>query len=73
MPDNTCPVCEQRPSEKRIKFLTKMYEAVNNYYSDQVPHFDASTLEVLVRIDGKVVEIIPPGAFELVTDDEDDE
>lgn len=71
MSDKTCPVCEQRPSEKRIKFLTQIHDAVNGYYSDQVPHFDASILEVLVRIDGKVIEIIPPGAFELVTEDEE--
>lgn len=73
MSNKTCPVCEQRPSKKRAEFLTKMREVIVDFYDDKVPACDISALEVTVRIAGEVVEIIPPGAFMLVTDDEDED
>lgn len=73
MTKKVCPVCEQRPPMKRVKFLTQIREAIISFYDDAVPACDISALEVTVRIAGEVVEIIPPGAFGLVTEDEDSE
>lgn len=70
MTKKVCPVCEQRPPVKRIKFLTQIREAMINFYDDTVPACDLSELEVTVRIAGEVIEIIPPGAFDLVTDED---
>lgn len=71
MTHKTCSSCEQMIPQRRLDYLASLHKAIVDYHSNQIPHCDTSTLEVLVRIDGKVVEIIPPEAFESVCDDEE--
>lgn len=64
--NNTCPRCQQPLTKKRVVYLKRLRNAVMAYHAerfrDGFGSFDP-TLEIVVRIDGEVVELIPPEAF----------
>lgn len=64
---NTCPRCEQPLTKKRLDYLKRLRNAVTAYHSnhfrDLFGRLDPS-IEIVVRIDGEVVELVPPEAFE---------
>lgn len=65
--NNTCPRCQQPLTKKRVVYLKRLRNAVAAYhyhrFRDPFGPLDPA-LEIVVRIDGEVVELIPPEAFE---------
>lgn len=66
---NICPRCEQPLTKKRLDYLKRLRNAVTAYHSnhfrDLFGRLDPS-IEIVVRIDGEVVELVPPEAFDLL-------
>ena len=74
MPYHICSTCEQHIPEEKVKYWEALRNAILTYHEKRiktVPFFWAD-IEVTVRIGGTIVEVIPPEAFELIGQDEDD-
>ncbi len=64
---NTCPRCEQPLAKKRIDYLRRLRSAVATYhvsrFRDLLGNLEPS-LEITIRIDGEVVDVVSPEAFD---------
>lgn len=67
MPDKICPGCEQVVPRKRLDYLTNLRKTIVEYYSESMDDCEWSPIELTVRIDGEVVEVVRPEAFDLIS------
>ena len=60
-----CPKCEQPVPKERVEFIKSLWGLMSGYYADksEKKNKDIEMLEVTVRINGDVVDLINPMAF----------
>ena len=57
-----CPKCEQTVPKERAEFLQALWDVMRPYYEKKTGE-EVDFLEVTVRINGEVVELIDPLMF----------
>ena len=65
-----CPECKQYVSKARRYYLDAFKSALVRHHRKQHPEISDETaeIEITIRLNGSVIEVIPPQAFEVLND-----
>ena len=65
MKNPKCTSCKLTLPTKQVEYLRELKELIHNYYSDTIEDVD-DDIEVIIRIDGTVIDLIKPSLFDLI-------